>query len=278
MHTVVPKMLGFENYTLDLMRCALLRGEEEISLRPKAFDVLRYLAERAGRLVTKEELIEAMWPDIFVTDDSLVQCIAEIREALSDDARKIIRTVPRRGYLFAATAGTASAAPAADASASFAQLRWQRREWQSMSREIRRILESAFPSAEDRYYSPMFIGLSSSVGDAGAAAILDGIKTATSSAPWCFPDGRLPFVGALSVLLDGQRRPRAIVETECVAIMPFASVDKDFAWAYGEGDRTLDWWRKNMREWYRECAALSGQEFFEHTPIICEWFTVVRRL
>jgi DNA-binding winged helix-turn-helix (wHTH) protein/uncharacterized protein YhfF len=265
MHTVVPKMLGFENYTLDLMRCALLRGEEEISLRPKAFDVLRYLAERAGRLVTKEELIEAMWPDIFVTDDSLVQCIAEIREALSDDARKIIRTVPRRGYLFAATAGTASAAPAADASASFAQLRWQRRE-------------SAFPSAEDRYYSPMFIGLSPAVGDAGAAAILDGIKTATSSAPWEFPDGRLPFVGALSVLLDGQRRPRAIVETECVAITPFASVGEEFAWAFGEGDRTLDWWRKNIREFYRECAAGRGEEFSDNTPIICEWFTVVRRL
>jgi DNA-binding winged helix-turn-helix (wHTH) protein/pimeloyl-ACP methyl ester carboxylesterase len=102
MHTVSPKTLGFDIYALDLQRCALVRGSEEVQLRPKAFDVLRYLVEHAGRLVSKEELIQAIWPGIFVTDDSLVQCIRDIREALSDDTQRIIRTVPRRGYLFAA--------------------------------------------------------------------------------------------------------------------------------------------------------------------------------
>jgi pimeloyl-ACP methyl ester carboxylesterase/DNA-binding winged helix-turn-helix (wHTH) protein len=102
MHTAAPRLLCFERFTLDLQRCALLRGHEEIRLRPKSFDVLRYLAEHAGRLVSKDELIQAVWPSISVTDDSLVQCIKDVRTALSDNPHRIIRTVLRRGYVFAA--------------------------------------------------------------------------------------------------------------------------------------------------------------------------------
>jgi pimeloyl-ACP methyl ester carboxylesterase len=102
MQTVSPRRLCFDRFTLDLQRCALLRGQEEIRLRPKSLDVLRYLAEHPGRLVSKEQLIQAIWPGVAVTDDSLVQCIRDVRKALSDDPHHIIRTVPRRGYLFAA--------------------------------------------------------------------------------------------------------------------------------------------------------------------------------
>ena len=102
MHTVMPKTVQFDIYTLDLQCCSLLRGRDEIRLRRKSFDVLRYLAEHAGRVVSKEELIHVIWPDLFVTDDSVVQCIADIRAALHDDAHRIIKTVPRRGYFFAA--------------------------------------------------------------------------------------------------------------------------------------------------------------------------------
>src|SRR5687767_13928880 len=77
-----------------------------------------------------------------------------------------------------------------------------------MAPELRRVLEDAFPGEEARYFAPMPIGGTPSVADSGAAAILDGIKTATSSAPWEYPDGRIPFAGALSVLLDGQGRAR----------------------------------------------------------------------
>jgi DNA-binding winged helix-turn-helix (wHTH) protein len=112
MHTLAPKTLDFDIYTLDLQRAALRRGSEEVRLRPKSFDVLRYLTERAGRLVSKEELIQAIWPGIFVTDDSLVQCIRDIREALSDDGQRIIKTVPRRGYFFAAEVSCCAASPA----------------------------------------------------------------------------------------------------------------------------------------------------------------------
>jgi DNA-binding winged helix-turn-helix (wHTH) protein/pimeloyl-ACP methyl ester carboxylesterase len=102
MHTVSPRTIGFGIFTLDLPGRSLLRGNDEIRLRPKSFDVLRYLVEHAGRLVSKEELIQAIWPDVFVTEDSVVQCIGDIRTALADDVHRIIKTVPRRGYLFAA--------------------------------------------------------------------------------------------------------------------------------------------------------------------------------
>lgn len=90
----------FEVYTLDLQRWALRRGPEQIALRPKAFDVLRYLVEHWGRVIGKEELINAVWPGLCVTDDALVQCIRDVRQALSDEAHRVIKTVPRRGYLF----------------------------------------------------------------------------------------------------------------------------------------------------------------------------------
>jgi uncharacterized protein YhfF len=147
-----------------------------------------------------------------------------------------------------------------------------------MTPKLRRVLEGAFPGEEARYFAPTSIGGTPSEADSGAAAILDGTKTATSSAPWDWPDGRIPFAGALSILLDGQGRARAIVETERVEIRPFGSVDEDFARAYGEGDRTLAWWRSEMGAWYRASAARHGEDFSDDTPLICEWIAVVRRL
>jgi len=78
----------------------LRRNGEEVPLRPKAFDVLRCLVLHHGKLVTKNELVAAAWPDTAVTDNSLSQCLFEIRRALDDDAQTIIRTVARRGYVF----------------------------------------------------------------------------------------------------------------------------------------------------------------------------------
>src|SRR5262245_41899524 len=69
-----------------------------IELRNQAFAVLRHLLERPGQLVTKNELMDAVWPNVAVTDDSLVQCIHEIRRALGDNDRSILKTVARRGY------------------------------------------------------------------------------------------------------------------------------------------------------------------------------------
>jgi adenylate cyclase len=84
-------------------------------LRAQSLAVLKTLHERSGSLVSKDELIEKIWPGIAVTDDSLVQCIAELRRALKDDDHKIIKTLPKRGYIFDAPKSApqpeASAAP-----------------------------------------------------------------------------------------------------------------------------------------------------------------------
>ena len=69
-------------------------------MRRKSFDVLRYLVEHAGRVVTKEELIRAVWPDVTVSDELLTQCVSEVRRAIGEESQRIIKTVPRRGYLF----------------------------------------------------------------------------------------------------------------------------------------------------------------------------------
>jgi DNA-binding winged helix-turn-helix (wHTH) protein len=73
-----------------------------VDLRPQAYAVLRQLATHPGRLVTKEELLAAVWPNVVVTDDSLVQAVADIRRALGPDGQRLIRTVPRRGYTLVA--------------------------------------------------------------------------------------------------------------------------------------------------------------------------------
>jgi DNA-binding winged helix-turn-helix (wHTH) protein/TolB-like protein/Tfp pilus assembly protein PilF len=93
---------SFSDFTLDLARGSLLRDGQELKLRPKVFDALCYLVENNNRLVSKDELIKAVWPDSFVTDDSLVQCLVELRRALCDDNQAYIKTVPRRGYIFTA--------------------------------------------------------------------------------------------------------------------------------------------------------------------------------
>jgi adenylate cyclase len=69
-----------------------------VPLRQQTFAVLRYLTERAGRLVTKDELMHALWPGLVVTDDSLVQCIHEIRRAFEDNDHAVLKTAPKRGY------------------------------------------------------------------------------------------------------------------------------------------------------------------------------------
>ena len=96
----VPRgALRFAGFVVDLDRGELRVGGAAVSLRPKTFALLAYLAGRPGRLLTKDELIEAVWPDVTVTDNSLVQCVSELRAAFGDDGQSLIKTVPRRGYL-----------------------------------------------------------------------------------------------------------------------------------------------------------------------------------
>ena len=98
--TASERVIRFDAFSLDLRQCSLRRGEDQIELRPKAFDVLCYFVENSGRVIGKEELIKAVWPGLSVTDDALVQCVRDVRQALSDESHQIIKTVPRRGYIF----------------------------------------------------------------------------------------------------------------------------------------------------------------------------------
>jgi TolB-like protein/DNA-binding winged helix-turn-helix (wHTH) protein len=102
------RQLRFDRYVLDLDRGCLLFQGDEIALRPKTFAVLQYLIEHTGRLVSKDELFEAVWPRIAVSDDALVQSIGELRRAFADDGSRLIKTVPRRGYRFDSTVSVAA--------------------------------------------------------------------------------------------------------------------------------------------------------------------------
>jgi TolB-like protein/DNA-binding winged helix-turn-helix (wHTH) protein len=92
--------LDIAGLTLDLRREELRDAAgTRIELRNRSFGVLRHLATNAGRVVTKDELLDVNWPGVTVTEDSLTQCVSEIRRALGDAGRDLVRTVPRRGYM-----------------------------------------------------------------------------------------------------------------------------------------------------------------------------------
>lgn len=90
----------FGRFLLDHERGCLTRDGRDVGLRPKTFELLAFFAENAGRLLSKEKLLDAVWPDVFVTEDSLVRCVGELRQALDDGDHRMIRTVARRGYRF----------------------------------------------------------------------------------------------------------------------------------------------------------------------------------
>src|SRR5436305_6287976 len=96
------EILQFGSFTIDLSRQVLRLGDRDLALRPQSFDVLRYLAEHAGTLISKDQLIEAVWDRRPASDDSVMQCIKDIRQALGEGAHETIKTVSKRCYLFAA--------------------------------------------------------------------------------------------------------------------------------------------------------------------------------
>jgi DNA-binding winged helix-turn-helix (wHTH) protein len=120
-------MIEFQPFRLDSENQCLWRGADRIALTPKAFFLLQYLVERAGRLVTHQELLASLWPDSFVQPDVLKTHILDIRRAVGDDAKAptYIETHPRRGYRFIAqvrNGEAGEAAPVARPAASIAVL------------------------------------------------------------------------------------------------------------------------------------------------------------
>jgi pimeloyl-ACP methyl ester carboxylesterase len=110
------RILTFANFRLDPISGHLYRESEPVALAPKAFALLQYLARHAGRLVSKQELLSSVWPNVFVGDAVLKSTIREVRKALGDDSAnpRFIETAHRRGYRFIATTTAIDAgAPAA---------------------------------------------------------------------------------------------------------------------------------------------------------------------
>jgi predicted ATPase/DNA-binding winged helix-turn-helix (wHTH) protein len=112
----LERLIIFDPFRLDLANERLYRGAQAIKLRPKAFAVLTYLLRRPGQLVTKEELLNAVWPETFVGDAVLKVTIRQLRDSLGDDPKspRFIETAHRRGYRFIGHITEDGPAPAED--------------------------------------------------------------------------------------------------------------------------------------------------------------------
>jgi Tol biopolymer transport system component/DNA-binding winged helix-turn-helix (wHTH) protein len=99
-----PEVFEFGDVTVDLRKISVSRGGHAVPLEPKTFDVLCYLIEHRDRVVTKEELLDSVWKDTFVTPNVLTRAVAQLRKGLGDDAfeARYIETVAKRGYRFIA--------------------------------------------------------------------------------------------------------------------------------------------------------------------------------
>jgi DNA-binding winged helix-turn-helix (wHTH) protein/alpha-beta hydrolase superfamily lysophospholipase len=130
--TVAPGVYQFGPFRLDIRERRLSRGDDVIPLRLKVFDTLLVLVENAGRLVTKHELLETVWPETTVEENNLNHNVSVLRKALGERAtgQQYIETVPRIGYRFAAPveiiATTARPAPSISAAKSRQEIRYCR--------------------------------------------------------------------------------------------------------------------------------------------------------
>jgi TolB-like protein len=97
---MASQQIRLPSHVVDLAADELRTADgRRVDLRPRSWAVMRLLAEQAGRLCGKHDIIARVWDDVAVTDDSLAQCIADIRHAIGDEERRVLRTVPRKGYM-----------------------------------------------------------------------------------------------------------------------------------------------------------------------------------
>jgi DNA-binding winged helix-turn-helix (wHTH) protein/tetratricopeptide (TPR) repeat protein len=98
-----PTVYHFDQFRLDLAKGTLHGpGDVILEIRPKTFALLRFLAQNPGRLHGRAELLETLWPNVVVSDDSLTQCVSDLRHAFGERAPHVLKTLPRRGYVFTA--------------------------------------------------------------------------------------------------------------------------------------------------------------------------------
>lgn len=132
-------------------------------------------------------------------------------------------------------------------------------------------------AAHARFFEVFRVGLSAKNADQGAELILSGTKTSTSSLHCEYEalSKRLPEVDSLSILADGRGAPVCVVQTDEVEVKPFSDVDAQFAYDYGEWDRTLETWREHCWSYYAEQCAYLGITPSEDMLLVCERFSVI---
>ena len=124
MSTEPGRQIVFGPLRFDLTTNQLWRGEQAVALQPKPLAVLGYLAERPGQVVTKQELLKAVWAGVYVTKAVVKECVRAIREALGEDATapRYLETVGREGYRFRAEGSGEETSPATEEAET--RLRW----------------------------------------------------------------------------------------------------------------------------------------------------------
>mgnify|MGYP006267380909 FL=1 len=112
--SLVGAPLNFGPFSLDIAEARLTRHGEVVPLSPRPFDLLAALASRPGKLITREELLREVWKGTAVEPSSLKAAMSVLRQALGEDAERVIETVPGRGYRFIAPLEATSTTPAED--------------------------------------------------------------------------------------------------------------------------------------------------------------------
>jgi adenylate cyclase len=96
----MSQSLRFDVFTVDGTKGGIWRDDLFVPLRPKIYSLLVFFAENPSRIVTKDEIVEAVWPGIFVTDESVAKSVSELRAALGTAGHRLLKTAPKRGYIF----------------------------------------------------------------------------------------------------------------------------------------------------------------------------------
>jgi len=143
----------------------------------------------------------------------------------------------------------------------------------------KKFLDSLPPDSP--YHSKTYIaegwGDSPEMADELGSLIARGTKTGTCSAVWEWEaEGNpIPEKGLITVVLDGKDQPLCIVETTEIVIRNYKEVDADFARSEGEGDLSLDYWRKVHKNFFTRTLGEIGREFSEDMPLVCERFKLI---
>jgi uncharacterized protein YhfF len=141
----------------------------------------------------------------------------------------------------------------------------------------RSYLEASPGAGDRRYFEAFQFGAGREMANQLSRLVLDGIKTATSDLAWHLEWKGKPLwhVGDEHIVLNGDWLPVSVIRTTELEVRPFCDVDAAFARDYGEGDRTLEWWREHMFAWYASQCREIGVEATEDMPLICERFEVM---